>query len=262
MNSFASGSSDELVARVASMKQEPGWIPGEKAGYHVATSWFALGEVVRVASGVSIDVWLDRLIASPLDAPMRLRLSIEEWDESESPLTPMWLTERLPPSDVWPGNDRQLSVVPRPGGGARGPIRSLAKVYESLLFDERLLDRATADLLRARHRSGMIDQTFGQHIDWGLGVMLDSKRHHNPPDGSHAYGFGPHATDTAFGHGGNQSSCAFADPAHRLVVAWVCNGMPGEPAHQSRAQAINKAIYEDAGLPADPGLSGAPSATN
>ena len=43
----------------------------------------------------------------------------------------------------------------------------------------------------------------------------------------------------------NQCGCAFADPANDLVVAWVVNGMPGEPKHQQRQNAINAAIYED-----------------
>jgi CubicO group peptidase (beta-lactamase class C family) len=74
--------------------------------------------------------------------------------------------------------------------------------------------------------------------------MIDSKQY----AGEHAYGFGPHASADTFGHSGNQSSCAYADPKHGLVVAWTCNGMPGEAKHQARASAINRAIYEDLGL--------------
>ncbi|HBL43542.1 MAG TPA: serine hydrolase, partial [Planctomycetaceae bacterium] len=49
----------------------------------------------------------------------------------------------------------------------------------------------------------------------------------------------------SFGHGGSQSSIAFADPERELVVAVVANGRPGEPRHQRRAREINEAIYED-----------------
>jgi len=41
---------------------------------------------------------------------------------------------------------------------------------------------------------------------------------------------------------------AFADPEHDLVVALVCNGMPGEPRHNTRALDLHTAIYEDLGL--------------
>ena len=36
---------DEIVARICAMKPEPRWVPGQKAGYHQASSWFILGEV-------------------------------------------------------------------------------------------------------------------------------------------------------------------------------------------------------------------------
>ena len=37
----------EIIARICAMKPEPRWVPGEKAGYHQASSWFVLGEVIR-----------------------------------------------------------------------------------------------------------------------------------------------------------------------------------------------------------------------
>ena len=62
------------------------------------------------------------------------------------------------------------------------------------------------------------------------------------------YSFGERASRRAFGHSGVQSSCAFADPEHGLVIAWLCNGMPGEGKHQPRQRAINDAIYADVGI--------------
>jgi hypothetical protein len=62
------------------------------------------------------------------------------------------------------------------------------------------------------------------------------------------YGYGRAATRETFGHSGNQSSCAFADPGRQLVVAWCCNGMPGERKHQQRQREINNAIYQDLGF--------------
>ena len=69
----------------------------------------------------------------------------------------------------------------------------------------------------------MVDETFGIVIDWGLGFAIDT------------YITGRHSSTRAFGHGGHQSSAAFCDPEHGVVVAVVCNGMPGSgtasPAH-------------------------------
>ncbi len=85
---------------------------------------------------------------------------------------------------------------------------------------------------------------MGFMMDWGLGFTLDSKRYGLP----HPYGFGRHASDASFGHGGMQSSGAFADPDNDIVVAYYFNGMPGEAAHHKRSQSICAAIYEDLGV--------------
>jgi CubicO group peptidase (beta-lactamase class C family) len=96
--------------------------------------------------------------------------------------------------------------------------------------------------MTARHRVGVTDQTFRAKVDWGLGFVLDSK-HYN--QGLIPYQFGPHASPRTFGHGGNQSSVALADPQHNLVIAIVWNGMPGDPRHDKRMRETVTAIYED-----------------
>jgi CubicO group peptidase (beta-lactamase class C family) len=135
----------------------------------------------------------------------------------------------------------------RPGGSARGPVRDLARFYETLLTGGGdALRPETVQILTSRQRSGLLDETFQFKMDWGFGFILSSNR-----DGFQMpYGYGRHASRETFGHSGNQVSCAFADPAHRLVVAWACNGMPGERKHQQRQRAINNAIYEDLKLSA------------
>jgi len=93
----------------------------------------------------------------------------------------------------------------------------------------------------------MFDETFQFKTDCGFGFILNSNR-----DGFQMpYGYGRHASRETFGHSGNQCGCAYADPQHQLVVAWVCNGQPGERNHQRRQRAINNAIYEDLGLIGD-----------
>ena len=99
--------------------------------------------------------------------------------------------------------------------------------------------------LTARQRIGLFDHTFQHTLDLGLGFIVDSNRH---GAGTVPYGYGRHASEATFGHSGSQSSCAFADPEHQLVVAWHCNGQPGEPRHQKRAREINSMIYEELGL--------------
>jgi len=94
-------------------------------------------------------------------------------------------------------------------------------------------------------RTGVLDETYGVEMDWGLGLVVDW------------YATGRYSSRRAFGHGGHQSSVAFCDPEHDLVVAVVCNGMPGRDRHQTRLDAISSAVYVDLGLVRadDPGRS-------
>ena len=87
--------------------------------------------------------------------------------------------------------------------------------------------------------------TFLHKLDFGPRFIINSSRYgiETVP-----YNYGRHASENTFGHSGAQSSCAFADPANGLVVAWICNGLPGERRHQERAREINSAIYKDLGL--------------
>jgi CubicO group peptidase (beta-lactamase class C family) len=137
----------------------------------------------------------------------------------------------------------------RPGGGLRGTACDMTRFYRMLLDlgeldGAKVLEPATAAEITSPQRVGMKDQTFGHVMDWGLGVMFDNKMH-SP---SAPYGYGPHASPRAFGHGGRESSTAFADPEHRLVVAIVFNGMPGELKHDRRLRMVTAAVYEDLGL--------------
>ena len=84
----------------------------------------------------------------------------------------------------------------------------------------------TVAAISARHRVAMVDETFGIVSDWGLGFAIDT------------YITGQHSSTRAFGHGGHQSSAAFCDPEHGVVVAVVCNGMPGPERHHPRMDAI------------------------
>jgi CubicO group peptidase (beta-lactamase class C family) len=237
LNNFTPGTWDEIIARVCALRQEPSWIPGQKAGYHIGSSWFILGELVRLLDGRDYSAYVREEIFNRLSVPGSVGTDATD-------LPKMFVTEKSPPTDHWPGNAPGIHHVARPGANARGPIASLAAVYDSLLHDDRLLTAPSRLLMRSRLREGMFDETFKKTLDWGLGVMLDSKRYAGP----HPYGYGRHASDQSFGHSGNQCSCAFADPAHDLVIAWCCNGLPGEETHQQRAAQINEAVYEWLGI--------------
>ncbi|HEX4494972.1 MAG TPA: serine hydrolase domain-containing protein, partial [Thermoanaerobaculia bacterium] len=57
---------DEIIARICAMRPEPRWVPGQKAGYHQASSWFILGEVIQRVSGRPFSAYVREEIFAPL----------------------------------------------------------------------------------------------------------------------------------------------------------------------------------------------------
>jgi CubicO group peptidase (beta-lactamase class C family) len=144
---------------------------------------------------------------------------------------------------VEPGSSATDVAAVRPGANARGPIRELGRLYEVLLRKSGvLLTPQAIEAMTARHRTGVYDLTFKHVVDMGLGVIVNSNLY-----GAETvpYGYGPLAGPRTYGHSGQQSSCGFCDPDRRLIVAWMCNGMPSPQLHARRQYQINQAIYQD-----------------
>ena len=241
---------DPLIARICASPLEPGWIPGQKAGYHVASSWYILAEIIRRLSGLPYEHYIRERIYEPLGIhDVWCGMDDADYHANLHRLAPLYITENGKRDHSYPGNSKDSITSCRPGAGARGPIRHLARLYETLLSPlphvptppSKLLSPITTAALTARHRTAMHDLTFKHTMDWTLGFAINS-RHYSPDV---PYNFGPHASTRTFGHGGSQSSSAFADPDHHLVVAFTFNGLPGEAAHQARLNALTAAIYED-----------------
>lgn len=241
---------DAIIDSICAMPLEPDWTPGSKAGYHVHTGWFILGEIVRRVSGEPLSAYLRRHIFEPMDmTDSWIGMDPERYDAYGQRIAVMPDTSKQPPRALgW--HERDWVTHTRPGGNGYGPMRELGRFYEMLLAGGawngvRILQPDTVKLFTTRQREGMFDHTFQHTMDWGLGLIVDSKRH-----GVEAvpYGYGAHASDQTFGHSGWQSSTAFADPAHGLVVALAFNGAPGEKPHQRRIHAVLTALYEALGL--------------
>jgi CubicO group peptidase (beta-lactamase class C family) len=246
---------ERIIERIGLSKIETGWTPGEKAGYHVASGWFILGELIRRIDGRTFDRYARREILEPLamrDSWIGMpSTQFNAYGGFDGRIAPIYSTEKEPPRIKGMVNTEAGCTECRPGANARGPIRELALFYQMLLNGgeldgRRILGEAMVRQMVTRERRGMFDETFKHVIDWGLGVIINSS--HYRDDGL-PYGFGPYASDDSFGHGGNQSSCGIVDPERRLVLTWVCNGMPGEARHDARVRAINTAVYEDLGFP-------------
>jgi CubicO group peptidase (beta-lactamase class C family) len=229
---------------------EPGWAPGEKAGYSTQAAWFILAEIIQRITKTSFADYVRRELLEPLQmADSWLCLPPAQRDAYGDRVALMFETSGGK-RNLAPLQDSAGMSICRPGASARGPIRELARFYAMLLNQgeldgRRCLRPETIKLFTSRQREGLYDHTFAHTLDYGFGFILNSNRYgiETVP-----YGYGRHASEESFGHSGAQSSCAFADPRHDLIVAWVANGMPGERAHQVRQRELNSTIYQHLGI--------------
>ena len=237
------------IDKICQSKLEPGWTPGEKAGYHVASTWFLLGEIVRRIDGRPYDQYVRDDIFLPLDmTDCYLAMPEHVYASYGDRMAVMQNTEGDAKPQTW--DTPEVATLCKPGGSGRGPVRQLLRFYEMLLNGGSLdgvqiITPQTVEALTARHRIGMFDETFKHNMDWGLGFIPNNRWH--GPD-TVRYGYGPHAHYRTFGHGGHQSSVAFADPHHGLAVALTFNGTPGEAKHDRRLRETLGTIYEELGL--------------
>lgn len=242
---------DDIVASICARKSEPRWVPGQKAGYHAASSWFLLGEIVRRLSGRDFSAFLRDEVFLPLGMhDSWLGMPTADYRRLEDRLARIDDTSQSPPRPL-PHHEKDRVTSTFPGGNAWGPMRDLARLYEMLLDRGRAAGRTflrpqTVEALTARHRVGLLDHTFRQHLDWCLGLIPNSPAHRD--EELPAYGYGRHASRRAVGHSGHRSSTAFVDPEHDLVVAVHTNGMARDDEHTRRFLAVTEAIYEDLGL--------------
>jgi CubicO group peptidase (beta-lactamase class C family) len=245
-----------IIARICAMKPEPRWVPGQKAGYHQASSWFILGEVIQRAGGRPFFTTMRQEVLEPLGMadswigmPAERYLSYKEAGR----IGAMWNTEGGEPKEHgWDTEER--CVRPSPGGNGYGPVRELGRFYEMLLgrgsrSGERILLPQTVEAFTSPHRVGMTDVTFKHVLDWGLGFIVNSVQY-----GAETvpYGYGNHASPRTFGHSGYRSSTGFADPERGLAVALAFNGTPAGDAHERRIRSVLDALYGDLGLVSEP----------
>lgn len=231
----------EGVAAVAAHPAE--WIPGTRAGYHASSAWRILGAIVEQVDGRPIDRYVHDEIVVPLGlADTHLGIPLDEQARLGERVVPVaWKGHMLPVFDA----DGALQMRPyridrvhnepwhvakvEPGGGMRGPARSLGRFYESLLgHGPAVLEPRTVEVMGAVHRFGLKDGVLGRQTPWGLGVQVE---------------FTGGTTRRAFGHGGMASSRGLADPECGLVLAVVANGLPGFVAAEQRLLEVTDAVY-------------------
>jgi len=240
----------QIIEAICAASILEGQVPGRTAFYHPQSGWFVLGELIRVLDGRPFEQFVREQLFEPLGLKDAwIGMPVEKFAAYGDRISATHNTQQSP-ARIDPTFKEDRIVNCSPGSNAYGPIRDLGAFYEMMLNQGRargsqFISAQTVAAMTARHRTGLFDGAFKHVIDWGLGFIINSNQYgvETVP-----YGFGPHAGVRTFGHSGNQSSCGFCDPERGLVVAWACNGQPGDAKHQQRANGINAAIYEDLGL--------------
>ena len=240
---------DEVIAGICAVPLDADWVPGETAGYHLLAGMTMLAEVIRRVDGRFYADYVRDEVFVPLGMDdCWVGMPIDRFESYGELIGTMHHTAGDAPLALDRLDSKGSLTRCSPGGGGRGPMRQLGRLYEMLrgrgeLDGVQVLAPPTVEAISARHRTERFDRTFGIVCDWGLGFGIDSSSH------------GRHSSRRVFGHGGAQSSMAYCDPEHGLVVAIQTNGMPGTAKHYVRMAAISDAVYEDAGL-ADPSSPG------
>lgn len=228
---------DAETERIAAVPLEEGWVPGRTAGYSGRAGAHMLAEVVRRA-GEDDRPW-ERIMSEDLFEPLGMT-------DCTLAGPPPEVTRMFDTSGDRPRSAPELGGAVSPGASGRGPVQAVAKLGECLyLGGAPILSPVTVEAMTARHRTGLLDRTFGAVIDFGLGLVVDGKIHGRDLV---PYGYGAHAGPRTYGHGGRQSSGLLVDPDAGLVGVLFCDGLPGERAHSRRTHEVWTALYEDLGL--------------
>jgi CubicO group peptidase (beta-lactamase class C family) len=242
---------DEIVARIAAMRPEPRWQPGHKAGYHTASSWFILGEVIARIGGQPFLEFVRGEVLEPLgmhDTWIGMPTDRYTAYSAAGRIVPLWKTEGEAVAGEASGE--AWTVNSQPGGNGRGPVRELGQFYLALLARGKAAGRSvwtpqTVEAMTSRHRVGMLDHTFQHRLDWGLGFIINSNEYGAD---TVPYGYGHRSSPRTFGHSGYRSSVGFADPEQDLVVALAFNGTPSNEAHEGRLRRVLDSLYDDLGI--------------
>jgi CubicO group peptidase (beta-lactamase class C family) len=240
-------------------RQAPLWEPGTRTGYHAATFGYLVDELVRRASGKTLDEATRELVTGPLGVADSLAFSVPERlrprlatvvDEPGAEEALQAIPDDAPfliagPKHLLPGaavGNRPDFQAASHAAGVKTSARALARVYAALagggeLDGVRILEAETVARATAL-QTAETDEIVGMPIPRSLGYNLGSA-------GPSLLG-GP----TGFGYPGAGGNLAYAEPGLGFAIAVTRNLMT-----QGWPVEVEAAVRAGLGLPPMPPFS-------
>ena len=241
--------------------EEPFWVPGEETGYHMMTTGWLIGELIRRVSGKSLGNFFNDEIREPLNLNYWIGLPESE-DERVAKVTPFKSSPSDKPSGFAkafrkdPNSIQRLSLTNTGGydynaketyraelGGVGGitDARSLAGMFTPLAQNnEKLLSKSSVKRLSESNVKSDIDNMLLFPTNFSEGFMLHMDNRNNFEGEGGSFMIGPNA----FGHVGfGGSSATFVDPNCKMSFGYLVNRLGGEYLINERGQSLINASY-------------------
>ncbi len=241
--------------------EEPFWIPGEETGYHMMTTGWLIGELIRRVSGKSLGQFFNDEVRQPYNLDYWIGLP-ESQDERVATVIPFKASSSDKPSGFAtafrtnPNSMQKLSLTNTGGydynekethraqiGGVGGitNARSLAGMFTPLAQNnEKLLSKSLVKRLSESSVKSGIDNMllFPTNFSEGFMLNMDNRGRFEGEGGSFIIG------PNAFGHVGfGGSSATFADPDYKISFGYLVNKLGGEYLINERGQSLITASY-------------------
>ena len=241
--------------------EEPFWIPGEKTGYHMMTTGWLIGELIKRVTGKSLGEFFNDEVSKPYNLEYWIGLPDSEVDRVAK-VTPFKSSPSDKPSEFAeafrskPNSMQRLSLTNTGGydynsvdtykaeiGGVGGitNARSLAEMLTPLAQNnEKLLSKNTVKRLSKSYSVPGKDSMLMLPTRFSEGLMIHMDNRDNFEGEGGSFIIGPNG----FGHVGfGGSSATFADPEYKISFGYMVNKLGGEYLISKRCQNLIDSSY-------------------
>ena len=241
--------------------EEPFWIPGEKTGYHMMTTGWLIGELIKRVTGKSLGEFFNDEVSKPYNLEYWIGLPDSEVDRVAK-VTPFKSSPSDKPSEFAeafrskPNSMQRLSLTNTGGydynsvdtykaeiGGVGGitNARSLAGMLTPLAQNnEKLLSKNTVKRLSKSYSVPGKDSMLMLPTRFSEGLMIHMDNRDNFEGEGGSFIIGPNG----FGHVGfGGSSATFADPEYKISFGYMVNKLGGEYLISKRCQNLIDSSY-------------------